>query len=288
MMGRCEAVVVRYRPDPSAGEALNIGVILCAGEFGYVGARFVKSWRRITGAFPKTDTVHLRRMVRVFEEACERMRNEPLFRLDSAATVFGRVVPLDDASLIHSPPVTGVTANPDRTLRELFERYVSAPAETPSREARPDDQILKSVASVLRRYELTRHLHTRILTAPHIEQEFDLAWRNRRWNVAKPLSLDLLEPLPIIRKATDWTGRVMALDPEKQDADVHLVLGVPSASAPPSVRSASDDAIAILEDQLVARGLAELTFEFDADRLAERIQTDVKHRKEDADEIDDS
>jgi hypothetical protein len=118
--------VVRYAPDPAGGEVLNIGVVLLVPAFSFFGARFVDSWSRITGAFPEADLVHLRRIASTVERACAAASDAQLslVRVEDVATAFDQIIPVEDASLMRSTPLSGVTADPQRTLDELFGRYV--------------------------------------------------------------------------------------------------------------------------------------------------------------------
>ena len=49
-----QAVIVRFAPDVQRGELLNVGVLLCSGDF-WSGSRFLTDWSRIESAFPGTD-----------------------------------------------------------------------------------------------------------------------------------------------------------------------------------------------------------------------------------------
>lgn len=277
MRGPCQALVVRYAPDPSAGEVLNIGVVVLAPAHGFFGARFVDSWQRITQAFPRADLVHLRRVASAVERACAAASGAQL-RLDSTDDIvaaFHAIIPPDDASLQHSSPLSGVTSDPERTLDELFGRYVTERAATPDREPRRDHEVWREVMTVLRRHGVLGRLQSRTLKGRHYEEQFEAAWRNGVWNVAKPLSLDLLDPHAIVTKAASWTGRIIALEPEKQSSHVHLVIGVPPASAPAEVRQASEDGLGLLAEKL--EDLATVVRESEVDELAVRIEHDLEH-----------
>jgi hypothetical protein len=58
----------------------------------------------------------------------------------------------DDASLQHSSPLSGITTDPERTLDELFARYVTERAATPDREPRRDHEVWREMMSVLRQH----------------------------------------------------------------------------------------------------------------------------------------
>lgn len=283
MRARCQALVVRYAPDPSAGEVLNIGLVLLAPERGFFGARFVDSWQRITAAFPRADLVHLRRIASTVERACAAASGSQLSLepQDDVAAAFDAIVPLDDASLRHSTVISGVSEDPQRMLDDLFARYVVAGARQPTRESRADHAVWRGVEPVLRRFGVLGRLQSLTLKTKHYEEQFNAAWKNSRWNVASPISLDLVDAQAIVKKAATWTGRIITLEPDKQDTNVHLLVGVPPADAGRDVRQASEDAIAILREQLAGRDLASIVLESEAEQLAERIKDDLEHQADD-------
>src|SRR5260370_836966 len=63
--------VIRYVPDPTAGECINIGVVVFGN--GRVLYRFVKNWDRVK-SFRQEDIEYLR----VFERNFGRIREEEL------------------------------------------------------------------------------------------------------------------------------------------------------------------------------------------------------------------
>jgi hypothetical protein len=278
----CQAVLIRYAADPSRGELLNIGVLLYAPTAGFLGARFVDSWARITKAFPSADSVHLRRVATAVTKSCSERLSEQLV-LDAPSNVVAALhsaVPADDASLSHSPVISGVTADPTRTLNELFARFVEEEAPSEERRVRNEQEIWKTLGGAFRARGIHTRLVQRTLTGRHYSEDFEAAWKNGLWHVAKPLSLDLTEPHAILAKAASWSGRIVALDPQSQDARVVLVLGMPSSEAPQPVRDAAEHGAALLREQLVEQELAEVYPESAAGQLAERIANDLEHSGE--------
>lgn len=127
MKSPCEALVIGYRPDLVAAESLNIGVLLACPERHFLRAVFVSSFRRITAAFPYADDVLLRSIAKSIEDGCvSEAVASGTSSLNTAEAVFRRLVP-DTAGAIHiHRSITGITADPARTLREIFERHVEA------------------------------------------------------------------------------------------------------------------------------------------------------------------
>jgi len=274
----CQAVVIRLAPDPSSGEVLNIGVVLHAPEHRFLRARFAGSWKRLTEAFPGADAVHLRRVATAISNACDAGYSSQL-ALDPPPTdvteAVRRIVPDDDASLLLSRPLSGLTDDPERTLGELFDRYVVYGQTGEKKTSRGDSDVWRTVASALRERGVLSRLQAHVVRGKHYEESFEHSWKNGHWHVARPLSLDLLDGSDILQKAAGYTGRIRSLDPVKQDTTVVLIVGLPSPSAPSNLREAADRGLGILREQLADEDIAEVLVESDASRLAERIADDL-------------
>lgn len=271
----CQALIVRYSPDPAAGEMLNIGVVLLSSQHSFLGSRFLSRWARLTQAFPDAEKVHLTRTASAIERAFEKQFTSQLSldgTPDSVAVLFDAALPRDDASIIRSAPITGLTADPARTLAELFERYVAVGDTVEQRVRRPDEDVWRSVSSRLDAKNVISRLEAHTVRGRRYELHFPHAWKNGRWNVAQPLSLDLVEAYDIRTKAASWSGRIAALHSDEPVA-FHLLIGMPSSDAPAEVRAAAEDGLGILKEQLDE--FVEITLEQDAERLAQRIADDV-------------
>jgi hypothetical protein len=269
-------VVVRYSPDPASGELLNIGVVVLSPGHRFMASRFLDFWKRVTQTFPDADKVHLRRIASALERSCERYYagsqlslQEPGSTIDVA---FDAALPREDAAIVRSAPLTGITSDPERTLNELFERYVAARDPVERRVARDDSTVWRSVSAQLKAKDVLERLRPRTVEGKHYKLHFEHAWQNGRWNVARALSFDMLDPDSIATKAASWSGRILALD---ADVGFHLVVGLPSAGAPVDVREAAAHGLAILKDQLEAGERAEIIPEGEAASFAERVAREI-------------
>jgi hypothetical protein len=277
-----EAVAVRYVHDVRTEEFLNIGVILLSAKHPFAGARFLPQWGRVTAAFPGADHVLLRRIARAFERRCAEWSadangQQPLQPITEIGALLRSVMLPDDASVQLSPVISGITADPERTLAELFTVYAGAALPKEDRASRDDGDVWRDFAarrlpSTLLLKKLQRH----VLRAPHYELPFDNAWKNGMWNVAQPVSLDLLDPRAIRDKATSWTGKLHTIKPHELDTNVYLLVGMPPKDSPAPVREAANDALAILEGN-VSREAKVLT-EDNSEKLAKKIAEDLAVR----------
>jgi hypothetical protein len=277
----CQALIVRYAPDPAAGEALNIGVVVLSPRHGFMGSRFIEKWKRLMQAFPEADATHLRRVASAIERSCSKHFGAHPDQLllqppaDEVVIAFDAAIPRDDASIMRSEALSGVTSDPERTLNELFERFVAARAPEERRIRRADEAIGRSLLAVLREKQVLHHLGPHVVRGKRYEERFEHAWKNGHWNVAKPLSLDLIDPHDIRTKAASWSGRIAALHSE-QRVGFHVLVGMPSADAPNEVRAAANDGFEILKEQLEQNEFAEVVTEDEAEALGERIAVAVR------------
>lgn len=276
---RCEAVVVRVSPDVASGEVLNIGVIVRAPDHRFFAAKLISRWTRVASAFPDADVPHLARVARAIVTGCAREYATAL-ELDphpeSITDAVRRFLPDEDASIVLSAPISGVTADPAKTLDELFVRFVThGVRRTSSHRSRGDDDVWRGVSKVLRDRGLLDKLEPNELHGKHHTERFEASWMNGHLHVARPVSLDLADPEKITEKAAAWTGRVRVLDPKTKDVSVLLVVGMPPESSDPDLVAASTHGLELLREELAS--IAEVFTEDDAEMLADRIEADLAH-----------
>jgi hypothetical protein len=278
-----EAVAVRYVHDVRSGEFLNIGVVLLSPAHGFAGARFLSQWGRITGAFAGADPVLLRRIARAFEERCNEWTTDEhgqltLERVVALKSLIGSVMQPDAGAVQFSQILGGITADPARTLVDLFHVYVGASMPKEGATSRDDNDIWKAFAERnLPSTLLIKRLQRHTIRVDHYDLHFDHAWKNGTWNVAQPISLDLLDARQIRDKAAGWMGRLTTLKERLSQTNVFLLVGMPS-NFRPAVREAAEDGLAIL-DKHIGRDAHVLT-EDRGDELARKIIADLGAHEE--------
>jgi hypothetical protein len=260
---RCQAVAVRFVADTRTDEFLNIGVVLFSPVGQYAGAKFLSSWARISNAFPMSDLVHLRRLKRLFEKACEEW-----VARTQRPELFGAI----------SEPISGVTANPEATLAELFHMYVGKDDDEGIVEGRDDETVWREFVKLTTPevvHALTRHT----LRSSHYEQVFERSWKNGAWNAAQPLSFDMRDPQSIREKALLWSSKIRELRPAENDTTVHFLVGLPHDNRPKEVRKAAQDAFDILSDT-IKQDDGRVLPESKAGDLVKKIEEDLGHAAE--------
>jgi hypothetical protein len=276
----CEAIVLRYVHDAATEEFVNVGVILLAPDVGYADARFVPTWTRVSSMFADADLVHLRRLAAAvsqrLEEVSVQWRTELPFEKEiRASKVISKLLPPEESGFQASKVISGITSDPQRTLAELCQRYAGRflPSES-ERSARDDEEIWRGFVNIFPDDLISRKLVSHTIRAPHYELEFPHAWKNGTWNVAQPISLDLLEPRTIRDKAAAWVGRLVSLDPSPDEVHVSFLVGYPPRDRPKATQVAARDGANLMRDRLAK--FADVVDEGHADKLAGKIARDLK------------
>lgn len=276
-------LVLRYVHDVVSSEFVNIGVVLYSPDFPFLGARFSSSYSRIADFFGGVDGSNYRSIVRHLQESVEQAaeyycKGLPLSEMPLSIEKFAAsILPVDDSALQFSPQAGGgLTANPEKTLQELYVRYVELHIERPDRQRRDDSQILSIFKTPLRENRVLSQLRAKTIESPVYTWEFPLAWKNGVWNVCEPISFDLAEGSSILEKANHWVGRATSLKRSNIDFKMFLLLGRPSK---PELWKAFSLAEAILQEVPVEHEV----FRDDRTRsFAERVVEELREHPQEA------
>lgn len=265
--------VIRYVHDNAAGEALNVGVLVCAAESAYIDARFELRFERLSRTFAGFDGDSYRQALARFLDAVKRLRMSltpstlPEMRLRDASGVVRYIWPDSGLSFQAGPSVAGVTRQPlGKILSELFDRMVSS--QMPGRgdlERRSDDEVWAFYQASLRRAKISHLLAPRTFTGPEFEMKFDHAFQNKLWHIVQPVTMDFQKAESLQDKATKWLGNATALKGHPQLGRLHLLLGEPRLEAH---RPAYEKAKSLLKKMPVNHEIIE---ERDADAFAENL-----------------
>ena len=114
-----------------------------------------------------------------------------LFLVASIEILLARIIPSDDSSVRFSmPPGVGISSNPDKTLDELFDRYVERYATRPGSSKRDNEDVWKVFREPLEKRELGSILSPKRIVGSNYDYEFQHAWKNEIWHVVEPISFD--------------------------------------------------------------------------------------------------
>jgi hypothetical protein len=226
-----EFSVLRYQHDPVTQEFANIGVAVYSSEARFLRAMCATNYGRITRMFARIDGNRFRQVTRYVQEQLtaigERLpAHLPFESGPSIETLLEKVLPRDDSSFQFSPPGAGLSSDLERTLGELYDRYVEQYSGT-GESGRDEEAVWRVFREPLERRNLASHLIPKRIVAPNYEYEFDHSWKNEVWHVCEPVSFDLIEPHSILEKANRWVGRAASLSDSREKFHIHVLLGEP-------------------------------------------------------------
>lgn len=225
-------VILRYRHDPLAGEAVNVGVVLHAS--GYLGCRFRRTVGRLTKVFPDLDRAALMNGLRVVERGIDKLRARDasglLDGLGNAARYASRAMPVEDSSLVWSDLGSGLARDLNKALDRLYARFVVRYDED-GRSSRSDEEVWQPVREMLAQRQLADRLVPKTIVSPVDTVEFDYAWKNGAWHCYQPLSFDLSTSEGIREKAARWSGHMTGLTLASERVRPHFVVGAPADPA---------------------------------------------------------
>jgi hypothetical protein len=229
--------VLRYVHDPVTQEFANIGVAVYSPEQRYLNARCEIHYGRITKIFGKIDGERFRQATRYIQERVksigQRMNSSLPFEGESKIdSILATVLPPDDSSLQFAASGTGLSANLDATLEELFQRLVARYWYSAEPQPRSDEDVWRKIyREPLERRHVVPALIPKTIISPNFSYEFNHSWKNERWHVYEPVSFDLLEANSILDKANRWLGRGTNLAESKEQFKLYLLLGEPQDPA---------------------------------------------------------
>jgi hypothetical protein len=105
----------------------------------------------------------------------------------------------------------GLSHDLEKTVTELFDRYVDRYATTADSIRRDEDVWRSSFKEPLERRDVTAYLMPKRIIAPNYDYEFRRAWKNKLWHLYEPVSFDMVDGGSMVEKANRWVGRATSL-----------------------------------------------------------------------------
>jgi len=267
--------VLRYVHDIVTGEFVNIGIVLFAPKGNFLSAICTSKYRRLSGMFGSVNGEHIRSMSKYMqarlEEEGERIQEELLFeQMPKSVRCFAeKILPADDSSFQFSEEAGGLTLNPEKTLEELYDRYVERYSQKIVRASRTDEEVWRSFKKPLEERRVFANLVSHQIIGKNYDYEFSYGWQNGKWNLYEPVSFDLVEKGKIIDKAHVWFGKATSLAEGGEPFKLHLLLGAPSNNSlrPDFVKAQNILAKIECEHAVIT--------EDQADEFAEKLKTEI-------------
>jgi hypothetical protein len=265
--------ILRYMHDGVTAEFVNVGVALYAGDAVFLRAKCTTQYGRITRMFSRIDGDRFKQQVRFIEEEVTSLGRKlqqkpfPFAELESdLPSLLKRVLPPDDSALQFSQCGFGVSTDLDRTLQEVYERYVDRYASEQETSSRSDEEIWRTFRTPLERRNLISALQPKTISAPDYGYDFQAGWKNGIWHVYEPVSFDLIEPNSLLEKANRWVGRSASLAESAEKFKLHLLIGAPRN---PNLRETFRRSTSILRKMVTD---TELVMETEAEQFAANLE----------------
>jgi hypothetical protein len=266
-------VILRYRHDISAGELLNIGVLLHAHTSEKIELRIKHKVGRLTHAFPGMDARSFRTAVNSFERGIQSIKAKSgglFLRNENAATIAEKAMPSSDSSITWSNARFGVSGDLSAAADDLFSKFVTS-FDKKSDSKRDDAAVWKPVRDLLAERKIDSFLHQKTIESSLDCVEFDHAWKNGAWHCYQPVSFDLISPENIRQKAARWAGHMLALKDSDEDFVPYFFVGKPEN---PALSEAYRDAIEILK---LSPTRTEVIEESEVTQFVDRIEDSIRH-----------
>lgn len=285
--------LLRYRRSKSAGELVNIGLIMAVSEtedvFHFISPRY----GRLSKFFGEFDGKGYKRMVedlrRHFSEVLRPEEGgdegETSRQLRLGETIVTRsfdepglddlrpkLVPEPDSCFQWSDTMSGVHPAPEERFRELCHEFIlrHEPGST-KRDRRDESKIQSAMTEFLARSEYRDLLKfgERLRGRHDVEHEFLVAWENGTVQVADALSFDYLDRQGIQKKANRWCGTLHNLAENGEDFEFTGVVAPPPKE---ELFDAFDNACKLVDDMDQTRDLIE---ENHLEQLERELEADL-------------
>jgi hypothetical protein len=218
---------------------MNVGVLLYSPEASFVDVQFLFQYQRLSDAFAGFDGDGYRRSLRAFIEALAAMHDRLFSSLirtsempPDAKAVIERIWPDRQLSLVAGPPMTGASDDFPATLAQLFDRFVLSQYHRARDERRSDDEVWQVFRERLKGTLVPSALTPVKIQTNNLSVDF-LGFKNERWHLFQPISLDFVREASIKRKAKEFIGEFVELadNVDVLTGKIYLLLGSPTHPA---------------------------------------------------------
>lgn len=267
--------VLRYVHDIVTGEFLNVGVALLSPDHRFVDVRCRQTYSRLKDVFPSLNgdsfRATMRHVVREFRQFHDELAGDSTAKSmeTTVATYAHAVLGPDDSSLQWSPIGAGLTADPEATLDQLYERFVIAHEPRPASSRRQDEDVWRHFSRELEQRQILRHFRNKTIAVEDDRIEFRHAWKNGIWHCLAPVSFDLATADSIREKAHKWLGQLTSVSGAEDDFKLYFLVGEPASA---DLLPAFASAVSILEKSKVQR---EVVREAEAESFGERLAAEL-------------
>ncbi len=231
--------LVKYVHNPAVGEMLNVGVLICAPSENYIEAKFNHYYERLSHTFANFDGDHYREIIRNIESAIFKIQNRnaspTLFlideKLETVEQVAKQIMPDRGLSIQFGGMLAGLTDNPEGQLWHIFDEAVVSQYPHKEKKGRDDEDVWAHYKKSLSEKQLDKALQPKHFVSESYDYKFDHAFKNEKWHVLRPVTMDYAHSQTIQDRATRLLGEASALDGNPELSIYYILLGEPKQSS---------------------------------------------------------
>jgi hypothetical protein len=227
--------LVKYVHNPAAGEMLNIGILMCAPSDLYFEARFNHYYERLSNTFADFNGDHYRETIKDIESSLSKIRelnsSSTLFvireRIETAEQLANQIMPDRGLGIQFGSMLAGLTDDLESEIEHIYNQIVISQYPQKEKKSRDDEEVWASFKKPLHTKQIDRYLQPKHFVSDAYDYKFDHAFKNEKWHVLKPVTLDYAQPQTIQDRATKVFGEAAALEGNNELGKVYILLGEP-------------------------------------------------------------
>lgn len=209
---------------------MNVGVLFFCQDSQYVDFKFRSGGSRLSNAYPGIDRSALLQDLKEMSTWFERRAARPsdMWMWKSALHLGQSLLGDDDSSFRWNLDGSGATDDPEKTIGQLFDRFVMRYDTPHGRTPRSDEQVFEAIKGQLKRAKLLSRMESYTVRTKFTEVTFDHCIKNGKWHCVQAISLDSANEEHMQRKAERWAGKLVGLLEVEAVPQVYLVTGKPT------------------------------------------------------------
>ncbi len=230
---------LRYRHDPTSGEAVNVGVLLYCPEESFTRLELDDNYGHLSGLFrefSKDDFEMSLQALRAELREASKAFEQPSF-LESfprtATELATRLLPDQGGTLRFGELGRGRGRDLDEETQALFKMLIADQRpEHFARSRRNEEDVWKMYRKVLDLYNIPIVLEEKKIQTPSVSLTFKHTFQNGARHALQPLTLEYAKPEDIIARAAKWKAFGDELAETPGFGRLDLLLGTPDRLSP--------------------------------------------------------
>ncbi|MFH0736161.1 MAG: DUF3037 domain-containing protein [bacterium] len=216
-MKTVEYQILKYRPDIVTGEFVNVGIVLFCKEENTLKTRFDTQTNRAAHFFNYNNTREIKNNLKILQNRFDVFANDFTNRIfekyNSITAITESILVKDDSSYQFSHPYKELTLDVNATFEQLYQRYILKHTDIQEHQnVINDDKTWQTYKHYFKNFGIDGYFTKKIFTTKNDSFEFDSVWKNDKYHVLTPLSLDIKEVKIQKEKIYKWIGKTEELE----------------------------------------------------------------------------